>query len=46
MSEIKQEHEHIISLRWKDGKQVKKCLHHECDYEEEVKPWEPYENDM
>ena len=34
MSTIKQEHTHLLAQRFKDGKWVKCCIHHECDYEE------------
>mgnify|MGYP001408357561 CR=1 FL=1 len=46
MTTIKQDHKHLIAMRWKDGRWVKMCLHHECDYEEPVKEWESYEADM
>jgi len=26
-------HKHILCMRWKDGKFVECCVHHECDYE-------------
>ena len=46
MAHIEQKHEHLKTLQFIDGKWVKKCIHHECEYQEEVKQWELYENDM
>ena len=32
---IVQEHKHILTMQFKDGRWVKCCINHECDYEEE-----------
>jgi hypothetical protein len=33
---IAQPHEHILCMRKVDGRWVEKCIHHECEYFEEI----------
>ena len=46
MDIIKQGHKHELVLQWVDGKLVYKCLHHECEYVEEIKPAEAWEQEL
>jgi len=43
---IVREHKHLLAMRWVDGKWVKTCLHHECEYQEEIKPSEVWEEEL
>ena len=46
MAHIVQEHEHELTLQWVDEKLKYKCLHHECEYTEEMKPSEAWEEEL
>jgi len=43
---IKQNHIHLKAQRFKDGRWVIVCLHHECDYEEEITPAKAWEQEL
>jgi hypothetical protein len=43
---IVQEHTHILCMRYVNGKYVNKCIHHECEYEEEITPSQAWENEL
>jgi hypothetical protein len=43
---IVQKHEHILTMQYLDGKWVMACVHHECEYKEEIKPAKSWEDEL